>query len=187
VAKRRCPFWVGYLLLLPFRKLRQHPLKILGPHVRARMKVLDAGCAMGFFSLPMARMVGAEGRVFCVDVQPRMLSVLRRRARRAGLADRMELRTCPPESLGLEDLRGSLDFVLAFAVVHEVPDPFRMFSEILPALAPAGSVLLAEPKGHVPEPEFETIVREARRAGFSVLDSPRIGSSRAVLMGRAVP
>ena len=35
--------------------------------------MIDAGCAMGFYSLPMARMVGSGGRVICVDLQEKMV------------------------------------------------------------------------------------------------------------------
>ena len=62
-----CPVWVGYLLASPVRKLIQNPKKLLSPYVEEGMTVLDAGCAMGFFSLPMARMVGPNGKVICGD------------------------------------------------------------------------------------------------------------------------
>lgn len=48
------------------------------------MTVLDVGSAMGFFSLPMAEMVGPGGKVVCIDVQLKMLQVLRRRAVEGG-------------------------------------------------------------------------------------------------------
>jgi 2-polyprenyl-3-methyl-5-hydroxy-6-metoxy-1,4-benzoquinol methylase len=58
MAQRVCPIWVGYLLASPVRKLYQNPKKILGAYVREGMKILDIGCAMGFFSLPLAEMTG---------------------------------------------------------------------------------------------------------------------------------
>jgi ubiquinone/menaquinone biosynthesis C-methylase UbiE len=39
---------------------------------------------MGYFTLPLARMVGPQGRVIAVEIQKKMLSVLDRRARKAG-------------------------------------------------------------------------------------------------------
>jgi len=48
------------------------------------MTVLEPGPGMGFFPLEALQMVGSNGRVVAVDVQPKMLEVLRRRARRAG-------------------------------------------------------------------------------------------------------
>ncbi len=76
MAGNVCPHWVGYLLASPLRRLFQNPHKILGPYVEAGMTALDIGCAMGFFSLPLARMVGETGKIVCVDVQEKMLSSL---------------------------------------------------------------------------------------------------------------
>ena len=70
MAKHVCPFFMGYLLLNPLRKLLENPDRLLGPFVRPGMTVLEPGCAMGFFTLPLARMVGATGRVIAVDIQP---------------------------------------------------------------------------------------------------------------------
>ena len=47
--------------------------------------------------------------------------------------------------LGVADLTRKVDFVLAFAVVHEVPDPVSFFGEVARTLKPSGKGLLAEP------------------------------------------
>ena len=85
MAHRVCPWWIGYFLASPLRKLRQDPHAVLSPFVREGMVVLEPGPGMGFFTLELARLVGPRGRVVAVDVQARMLSGLRRRARRAKL------------------------------------------------------------------------------------------------------
>lgn len=181
---RVCPWWIGYLLASPLRRLVQDPAEILGPLVREGMTVLEPGPGMGFFTLEAARRVGARGRVVAVDLQPRMLAALRRRAVRAGLAARIELRQARPDSLGIADLAGAADVVLAFAMVHEVPDPRRLFAEVRAALAPGGRVLLAEPAGHVGEAAFREILAAAAGAGLRAAAGPRVWRSRtAVLEG----
>ena len=112
MAQKVCPFWVGYLLLNPFRKLLENPDKILGQFVREGMIVLEPGCGMGYFTLPLAQMVGSKGRVVAVEIQQRMLSVLERRARKAGLLDRIELRHTGADGLGVDDLSGEVDFTV---------------------------------------------------------------------------
>src|SRR6266849_3928597 len=112
-----CPWWLGYLLLLPIRRIRQNPRKLLGALVREGMTVLEPGPGMGFFSLDLARMVGPGGRVVAVDLQERMVKVLSRRALKAGLADRIDIRRAEPDRLGVEDLAGRVDLVLAIFVV----------------------------------------------------------------------
>jgi len=76
---------------------------------------------MGYFTLELARLVGPTGRVVAVDVQPKMLARLKRRAAKAGLLARLDIRVAKPDSLGIDDASVA-DFALAFAVVHEVPD-----------------------------------------------------------------
>jgi 2-polyprenyl-3-methyl-5-hydroxy-6-metoxy-1,4-benzoquinol methylase len=169
-------------LASPLRKLLQDPKKILGRHVSVDMTVLDVGCAMGFFSLPLARLVGPEGKVVCVDLQEKMLDALARRARKAGLSDRIEARSCHRDSLGLDDLAGQVDFALAFAVVHEVPDPASLFRELSASLKPTGRLLMAEPKGRVSAADFDASVSLAQQSGFEIVDCLRIARSRAALL-----
>lgn len=187
MAERVCPVWVGYLLASPLRRLFQSPEKILGPYVREGMTVLDVGCAMGFFSLPMARLVGANGRVVCVDFQERMLRALERRARRAGLLDRVVPRACAQDTLGLEDMAESADFALAMAVVHEVPAPGALFVEIYRALKTGARLLVAEPKGHVSPSAFEQTITQAEQAGLKMIKRPRVGHSHAALFAKERP
>ncbi len=182
MAEKVCPAWLGYFLASPLRKIIHPPQTILTPYVKEGMTVLDIGCGMGFFSIPLARMVGARGKVICVDMQEKMLKELQKRARRAGISTRIETRLCYQHTIGLQNLPEKIDFVLAFAVVHEVPDPARFFAELSATIVPNGRVLLAEPKGHASEKEFTGTLSTARRLGFTVMESPRILLSRSVLL-----
>ena len=177
-----CPFWVGYLLASPLRKLLQNPNKILEPYVNEGMTVADIGCAMGFFSLPLAKMVGPNGKVICIDVQEKMIRKLEKRAQKAGLSGRIETIVCNNDSIGLDDFKEKIDFTLAIFIVHEVPDSVRFFSEINEALKPSGKLLVAEPKGRVSETDFERSVSIAKHNGFEIMDRPKIKRSRAVLL-----
>jgi len=169
-----CPVWIGYLLASPVRNLYHHPKGIIGPYVKRGMTVLDFGCAMGFFSLAMARAVGPSGRVIAVDVQEKMVESLTKRAKRAGLAEIIEPYVCPPDTVGLKGRDGTIDFILAFAVVHEVPDPRRLFGEFFRLLKLEGKLLLAEPKGHVSEEAFERTLAIAGESGLSPLKNLKI-------------
>jgi ubiquinone/menaquinone biosynthesis C-methylase UbiE len=189
MARHVCPWWIGYFLLLPIRSWMQNPRRFLEPWVRPGMTVVDVGCAMGYFTLPLAELVGPTGRVVAVDLQARMLRALERRARRAGLRGRIETRECAADSLGLSDLEGRVDFALVFAVAHEVPEVARLMAEVAASLGPAGRVLLAEPSGHVSAEEFDAAVAAARSAGLIVESQPTVARSRAVVLsaGHAAP
>ena len=179
MAKRICPWWVGYLLASPIRRWLQDPEKILSPYVNEGMTVLDIGPGMGFFTIPAARMVGESGKVIAVDVQEKMLRVLRKRAEKAGVGDRIVVRLCEPNSLGVSE---PIDLCLAFNVVHEVPDAGKLFSQIRGILKPAGRVLLSEPPGHVSEKEFQDTLALATAAGLKLIGEPKIRRTRSALL-----
>lgn len=185
MADHICPPWVGRLLLSPLRKLTENPAKILGPFVRKRMVVLEPGCAMGYFTLPLARMVGLEGKVIAVDIQPKMLATLEKRARKAGLIDRLDVRQAGPDGLGIADLAQSADFCTLIHVAHEVPDQNRLFSDIANALKPGARLLVIEPRGHVTEEAFGVSLSAAETAGFQRIDSPHVQGARKALFERA--
>jgi len=183
-SHRVCPWWLGYLLANPLRRIAYQPAKLLAAHVRPGMTVLEPGPGMGFFTLELARLVGGSGRVIAVDIQPRMLAVLRRRAAKAGVLDRLDVRLAAPDSLGLADLVGAVDFTLAFAMVHEMPSAAGFFREIAAASKPGARVLFAEPSGHVTASQFEAELQAARDAGFVPIESPKIRADHAALLER---
>ncbi len=166
----------------PLRRLIHNPEQILAPHVTRGMTVLDIGSAMGFFSLPLAIMVGPQGKVICVDVQEAMLQELQKRARKARLADRIITWVCEPTTLGLEDFYEQIDFALAFAVVHEVPDVAHFFLEVSRLLRPQASCLVAEPKVHVSAGEFAKTLVLAGRQGLNIIGKPEITWSHTALL-----
>ena len=179
-----CPWWLGYFLASPLRRLYQDPRAILCPWVSEGMKVLEPGPGMGFFTLELARLVGPRGRVVAVDLQPMMLASLVRRARRAGLGERIEVREARGEALGVDDLAASVDFVLAFAVIHELPSARAFLEQAHRALRPGGRMLIAEPRHHVSESAMAETVALAERAGYSVEARPPIRGSLSVLLAR---
>jgi ubiquinone/menaquinone biosynthesis C-methylase UbiE len=177
-----CPWWMGYLLASPLRRLLQQPEQILSPYVAPGMTVLEIGPGMGFFTLPLARLVGPGGKIVCVEVQEKMLRSLAHRASRAGLAERIAPVVATEDSFFLESYEGKADFVLLFAVVHEVPDQAKLFREMFRAMKPGAKLLLSEPTGHVAEDAFARSVGEAKAAGFSVVGPAEINRSRSVVL-----
>jgi ubiquinone/menaquinone biosynthesis C-methylase UbiE len=166
MANHICPSWAGYILLSPLRKLFENPEKIFKPYVKQGMVVLEPGCGMGYFTLPLARMVGPSGRIIAVDIQEKMLSSLERRTRRANLSEIVEIRAAKPGRMGLKDLEGAVDFVAAIHMVHEIPDPEAFFGEMIKTMKSNATMLIMEPKGHVSPKDFEKSIALARRTGF---------------------
>ncbi len=182
MSERVCPWWLGYLLASPLRRLLQDPRQVIDPYVREGMTVLEPGPGMGFFTKELARRVGSSGRVIAVDVQPRMIEGLKRRVAKAGLAERVDARVAEKQSLGLDDVAGKVDFTLAFAMVHEMPDSSRFFQQVAKASKPGAHLLLAEPSGHVSTERFERELQEAAEAGFKVVNRLRFRHSQSALL-----
>jgi len=157
------------------------PRKIFAPYVAPGMRVLDVGCGAGFASLGLAAMVGETGSVLAVDVQPEMLNKVARRARKAGLERRITTRLSEASEMRTE---GTFDFINAFYMVHEVPDPTRFFKQLNACLQPEGRILVVEPKFHVSVGGFERMLQAARSAGLAPIDRPAIRFSRSVVLAK---
>ena len=177
-----CPWWLGFALASPIRKWLQDPDAILGPYVRTGMSVLEPGPGMGFFTIEMAKIVGPNGRVIAVDVQQPMLDGVTRRAKRAGVEDRVVTRLAQGNDLQLREFASSCDFALLFAVVHEVPNQSTLFAQVFSALRPAASVLVSEPKNHVSRAQFEASMHLAAHAGFALESEPTIARSLTAVL-----
>lgn len=158
---------MGYTLLIPFRKYQHDPNKILGPHIKQGMTVLDYGSAMGYFSIPMAKMTGQHGKVYCVDIQEKMLEKLQKRAKNH-LVEKVIKPLLVNKNFVPAELREMFDFILLFMVAHEVHDQKQLFIDLYSMAKSGTKVLFAEPKGHVSNTSFEKSIQLAQTAGFRI-------------------
>lgn len=184
-AHHTCPWLLQYVLAMPLRRLVESPEKTVGACVAPGMTVLEPGPGFGFFTLPMARMVGPGGKVVSVDIEPRAIEKLKSRAKKKGLGDRIDARPCGPRELGLEEYREKIDVAILMNVLHEMADIPGFLAQVTGLLKPGGRMLLAEPKGHVSPRNFEAELELCRKAGFRVLDPPSCARGRpAALLAR---
>jgi ubiquinone/menaquinone biosynthesis C-methylase UbiE len=180
--KRVCPWWICFTFDNVLRTLIHDPEQMLRPYIHKGNIVLDVGPGMGYFTIPMAKMVGENGRVIAADIQERMLSAIKKRAERSGVQQRIDLQLCSSDSLGLNR---SVDFILAFWMLHEVPDKERFLAELFSLLKDEGNFLLVEPKIHTTKADFEETVRLSVQAGFTLYENPEIFLSRCALFKKA--
>jgi hypothetical protein len=87
-----------------------------------------------------------------------------------------------PDALGVQDLAGTVDFTLAFALVHELPAAEPFFKQVAIASKQGAGLLFAEPAGHVKPPDFETELNAAIHAGFELVERPTIRRSLAAFL-----
>lgn len=179
MANHICPWWAGYLLANPLRRIIENPEKMIAPFVRPGMYVIDYGCGMGFFTLPLAKMVGPTGKVIAVDVQGKMLNTLRKKAHRSGLSDRVTILASGAEK-NIKEC--SVDFVTALYVIHEIVEQHAFFEEMYRVMKPGSKILIVEPRFHVNEEDFRRSIETGTSSGFvstTGLDFPR--GLRAIL------
>lgn len=150
-------------LLDPERAEWQDPETILPTlGLQSGMSMADLGCGPGFFSLPAARLVGPQGRVYAIDVQEPMLWRLQTRLIEAGVSNAIPV-------LSREDLiplsSDSVDLVLLVNALHEL-DGDATLQEARRILRDSGRFGVVdwkkEPMEHGPPVEHRVSVDEAR-------------------------
>jgi ubiquinone/menaquinone biosynthesis C-methylase UbiE len=152
-----------------FRRFLYRPDRLAERFVQPGYRVLDFGCGPGFFTREFAKRVGDTGQVIAADLQGEMLAIMREKLGREGLLPRVRTHHCEPDSLGLTPEKdGQVSAAFAIFVVHEVPDPAKLFREIAALLVPGGTFYYTEPPFIVSGGEFRENLAAAEAAGFRV-------------------
>lgn len=160
-----------------FRRIIHNPKKMFNGLINSGDRIIDIGCGPGTFTIDMAKLVGEEGSVVAVDMQQEMLDRAKNKAEKREVAANITFHCCESDSLGINE---KADFILAFWMVHEVPDKERFFMEVKELLKDDGSFFLTEPLFHVTKANFEETVRCAGDCGL------RVSGYRSVFLGRSV-
>ena len=100
--------------------------------------VLDFGCGSGTYSIPAAKLVGKNGKVYSLDVSQSALKKLSGRAEREGLDNIVPLLSAGKPEIPIDV--DSLNHVLLIDVLQEIPEKERLFEEINRVLKPGGLV-----------------------------------------------
>jgi ubiquinone/menaquinone biosynthesis C-methylase UbiE len=179
-----CPAELAGSLDNSIRRLIHKPRKILEGYIRKDMTVLDLGCGPGYFTIELAKLVGYGGKVIAADLQQEMLDKVRVKIKGSDLEQIVEIHKCEDDKIGITQ---NIDFILAFWMVHEVPDQGRLFRELKSFLKHGGNLYIIEPKFHVPLKSFESMIILAEHIGFKIIERPKVIFSRAILLKSDVP
>jgi ubiquinone/menaquinone biosynthesis C-methylase UbiE len=177
--KNICPVEKAGGLDNSVRRLLQNPRKIVSPYVQSGMTILDLGCGPGFFSIEIAKILGNTGKVIAADLQDGMLEKVRAKIKGTELEQRIELHKCQEESIGVTE---KVDFILAFYMIHEVPDQDSLFRELKAILKPDGKIFVIEPKFHVSQEAFEAMIHRLKNIGLKIIDRPKVFFSRTIVL-----
>jgi ubiquinone/menaquinone biosynthesis C-methylase UbiE len=179
-----CPAALSGSLDNSIRKFFQNPRKLLGKYIKPGMTIMDLGCGPGFFSIEMAKMLNGSGKVIAADLQEGMLMKVNGKIAGTSLAQQILLHRCDNDRIGINE---KADFILAFYMIHEVPDQVELFAELKSILKPGGTMFIVEPKFHVSKSAFEKMVILMEQSGFELIDRPGITMSRALLIAHKKP
>lgn len=154
--------YLGPALADPFTRLL---LEIVSPQ-RGEC-VLDLACGTGSVARHVAPMLGADGTVLALDINPDMLAVGRAQAAPTGA--RIKWREGSAERLELQD--ESFDLVLCQQGLQFFPDPPASLREIRRVLAPTGRVGVSVWQSLEQSPLNKAIFEAtARHLGVTVAD-----------------
>jgi len=149
---------------LSFRQLKLQP----------GMTVCDLGCGNGYWTLPMAREVGSNGRVLAVDIQAEMLQKLRERSAQFNYTHIEPIRSTVSDPRLPEN---QVDLLLMVDVYHEFSHPESMLWGIRRSLKSNGVVALLEYREEDPRVPIKPlhkmsknqILKEYKENGFKLV------------------
>ena len=182
MASLFCTHWLDHIFCCTLRSYFHNPKRILANFIKPGMTVLDIGFGDGYFSLGMARMVGPDGLVVCVETEYDKVESLKLQAVDSGLAERIDSRICSDSNLEIDDLTTQIDFSLAFFVVHHAVDIPALMDGTQKALKLGGKFLIVEPSHHASASYCEAVESAAKQAGLSVIGHPKFIRTWAVLL-----
>jgi ubiquinone/menaquinone biosynthesis C-methylase UbiE len=160
------PQFMANLIDNPFRRKIQPPDETPARHgIEPGMTVLEVGPGNGTYTVATARRVGSSGKVVTIDIEPRMIERVRRRARSEDM-ENIEAQVADVYSLPFED--GFFDAIYMIAVIGEIPKPDRAMREFHRVLSPSGTLAFSEFLWDPDYPRAGTLIREAASAGFQL-------------------
>ena len=126
----------------PERRAWLPPAEVLGAlALHVGDTIADVGAGTGYFSLPLAQAVGPQGKVYAVDAQEEMLSLLRQKLDEFTLSI-VELIHAEADNTGLP--ASCCDLVFAANVWHEFDDHAAVLREFARVLKPDGRIAILD-------------------------------------------
>lgn len=146
------------------------------------MRFIDVGCNDGFFTLPAARIVGSEGKVFAIDIDKTALAKLSEKLLSEQLVNTTVI--CRPAEDVIID-NEIADIIFYGTVLHDFKDPLKVLKNASRMLKPDGIIVDYDwrrqnsPIGPPYEIRFsqEYVEQLANEAGLTIISSEVVDSN----------
>ncbi len=113
--------------------------------VKENFHVADIGSGGGAFTLAMSEKAGLNGKIYAVDVNAKNLFYLGRKAKKAGLVDRIVLTLADEDDCVLPE--SACDLVFSRNSFHHINNPGEYFVKVARALKPSGILAVIDYDG----------------------------------------
>jgi len=143
--------------------LFRDPYKVLrAAGLEPGQRVLEVGCGPGFFTIPAARIVGEEGSLLALDVNPVAVEHVQRKIEEADVTN---ARVIVTDAARAELPEGSFDLAFVFGFARPIGDMAAIWAELHRLLKPQG-ILSIEGRIRPPGELFRFAKRQGRIAQF---------------------
>jgi len=144
----------------PILPLVRNPYKLLNvAGLKKGQKVVEVGCGPGFFTIPAARIVGEEGRIYAIDVHPRAVDRVKKKVEKAALKNVTPL-CINASNTGLPG--GSVDLAFLFGLRSIAGGLESVIFELHRLLKPGGILSFEKTRGSEGE-----LLKEVEQGGFA--------------------
>jgi ubiquinone/menaquinone biosynthesis C-methylase UbiE len=153
-------FWMISLMhdnpLLPLLKNPYKSLETAG--LKPGQKVVEVGCGPGFFTIPAAKMVGSDGIVYAIDVNPRAVKRVGEKIRKDGIRN---IRPILGNAARTDLQDSSIDLAFIFGLRYIAGGLSDLISEMHRILKSGGILSFEKTMG-----SDDKLVEEVEKAGF---------------------
>ena len=158
------PQWMANLIDNPFRRKIQPPRETAIRHgIEPGMRVLEVGPGNGTYTVAAAQVLGPQGELVTIDIEPKMIDCVNQKIAAKGLTN-IDARVANVYDLPFDDQ--SFDMIYMITVINEIPDIPGALSEFYRVLKPPGKLVFSELFMDPDYPLSKTLINKAQVGGF---------------------